>query len=209
MECTKALARQAMNSFNTVRISILFFLILLPSGPVRAAQVSGTFRVERVYVFTEYDSSFVLAVANQVLPPDRAVTQADVECLLANLRASGLFDRVEPKWSHVGESVRTLTLRCHAKRGRRQFVISKVSLIDLPEVDKSVFSTNLADKGLKPGTRLLQLTYDQLNDLVDNSIRDAIPPTLVTKYGGSAWISFAPSGVGRIEIKVFPSKPKC
>lgn len=188
---------------------IILSLFLLWTGQAKPVADAATFRVDRVYVFAKYDSSFALALANELIPPDRDVTQAEVDCLLSDLKASGLFDRIEAKWTNSGGNVRTLTLHCRPTPGREHFVVSKISLVGLREVDPKAFSKSLADKGLKPGVRLLQFTYDTLNELVDDSIRRAVSPELVSEYGGSAWISFKVNGLRHVEIKVFSSKPKC
>ena len=129
-----------------------------------AAAQTPTFVVERVEVHAQFDSSYVLALANAILPPNKAVSQSDVDCLLNELRGSGLFEKIETKWTRKDAGVVRLSLYCTSKTRRNLFTISKFSLISLTDVDEKQFLERMAEKGVFPGAQLTQLTYDDLND---------------------------------------------
>src|SRR5215203_4247454 len=164
-----------------------------------AASQTSDFVVERVEVHAQIDSSYVLAIANAILPPNKAVSQSDVDCLLNELRGSGLFEKIETKWiRNDGGGVR-LSLYCTSKSRRNLFTISKFSLISLTDVDENRFLKRMAEKGVFIGTQLTQFTYDELNDLIDDSIKKSVGPVLATKYTGSAWVQFRNEGSGGVE----------
>jgi hypothetical protein len=198
-----------VNKQNKFAALTLLCLLVFSPNISTSANSKQTFRIERVYVFAQYDSAFVLAVAHAVLRPDRDLSESQVDCLLATLRASGLFERVQTEWSYPESGIRRLTLHCYTRPGRKRFIVSRISLVDLPEVDSKLFLKHLADKGLKPGVTLLQFPYDEMNEIVDESIRSAVPKERISKYQGSAWISFKQTSKGRIEIRAFASEPNC
>lgn len=174
-----------------------------------AAAQSPTFVVERVEVHAQFDSSYVLALANAILPPNKAVSQSDVDCLLNELRGSGLFEKIETKWTRKDAGVVRLSLYCTSKTRRNLFTISKFSLISLTDVDQTQFLKRMAEKGVFIGTQLTQFTYDELNDLIDDSIHKSVGPDLASKYTGSAWVQFRNEGSGSVEVQIFPERPKC
>ena len=173
-----------------------------------AAQ-TPTFVIERVEVHSQFDSSYVLALANATVPPNRAVSQSDVDCLLNELRGSGLFDKIETKWIRKDDGVVRLSLYCTSKSRRSLFTISKFSLISLTDVDENQFLKRMAEKDVFIGTQLTQFTYDELNDLIDDSIQKSVGPDLANKYTGSAWVQFRNEGSGGVEVQIFPERPKC
>ncbi len=173
-----------------------------------AAQIP-TFVVERVEVHAQFDSSYVLALANAILPPNRAVSQSDVDCLLNELRGSGLFEKIETKWIRKDGGIVRLSLHCTSKSRRNLFTISKFSLISLKDVDESQFLKRMAEKGVFIGTQLTQFTYDELNDSIDDSIQKSVGPDLASKYTGSAWVQFRNEGRAGVEVQIFPERPIC
>lgn len=174
-----------------------------------AAAQTPTFVVERVEVHAQFDSSYVLALANAILPPNKAVSQSDVDCLLNELRGSGLFEKIETKWTRKDAGVVRLSLYCTSKTRRNLFTISKFSLTSLTDVDETQFLKRMAEKGVFIGTQLTQFTYDELNDIIDDSIQKSVGPDLASKYTGSAWVQFRNEGSGGVEVQIFPEQPKC
>jgi hypothetical protein len=129
--------------------------------------------------------------------------------LLNELRSSGLFEKVETKWTRKDAGVVRLSLYITSISRRNLFTISKFSLISLTDVDEKQFLERMAEKGVFPGTQLTQLTYDDLNDLIDDAIQKSVRPDLASKYTGSAWVQFRNDGSGGVEVRIFPERPKC
>ncbi len=174
-----------------------------------AAAQAPTFVVERVEVHAQYDSSYVLALANAILPPNKTVSQSDVDCLLNELKRSGLFEKIETKWTKKDAGIVRLSLYCTSRPRRNLFTISKFSLISLSDVDENKFLKRMAEKSVFVGTQLTQLTYDELNDLIDEAIQKSVGPDLASKYAGSAWVQFRNEHSGEVEVQIFPERPKC
>lgn len=188
---------------------VLLFFLTFVMGQEKRDIDSSKFFIESVTVFSKYDSAFVLKLSDSVLPPNKEVTEKDVHCLLGALDHSGLFGLITMEWTDAGKGIRRLALHCEPKPGREAFVISTVSLVRLPEVDKVEFMRRMSEKGIKAGTPLIQFTYEQLNAMVDESIRQTVSPERAKEYGGSAWIVFRPDRQGEIEVRVTESSPPC
>jgi len=169
---------------------------------------NASFIVQRVEVYAKFDSSYILALANARLPPNKRVTEADVQCLLNEIRDSGLFENVKAKWNNEA-GVRRLSLYCTSKRGRPQMSISKFSLHGLPAVNQNEFLKRMREKGVFTGMRLLQFTYDELNDKIDESINQSVPADMADKYRGSAWIEFWTDALGGVEVRIFHEQADC
>jgi hypothetical protein len=187
--------------------TLLILLTLTLFGHSQSAPES--FVVDRVEVHAQFDSSYVLALANAITPPNKAVTEADVQCLLDEIRASGLFQRVETKWEKREEGVRRLSLYCTPKSDRKRITISKFSLIGLSDVNENEFLKRMGEKGVFAGMRLIEFPFDRLNDIIDESIRQSISPAAANKYSGSAWILFRKDSFGNVEVKIFSDRPVC
>ena len=189
-------------------LMILTLCLIAPFG-YQSSEKPATFVVERVEAHAQFDSAYILALANTLVPPDRAVTQSDVQCLLDELRASGLFEKVEAKWEHETLRVRRLSLYCTSKSNRNRITISKFSLCALPGVNEEEFLKRMGEKGAVSGIALGQFTYDELNDIIDDSIHQSVRADFAGKYNGSAWVLFRPDESGSVEVLILPESPSC
>lgn len=189
-------------------LMLLTLCLIAPFG-YQSSEKPATFVVERVEVHAQFDSGYILALANTLVPPDRAVTQSDVQCLLDELKASGLFRKVEAKWANESLSVRRLLLYCTSKSNRNRITISKFSLCALPGVNGEEFYKRMGDKGAVSGIALGQFTYDELNDVIDDSIHQSVRADFAGKYNGSAWIQFRLVTPDSVEVRIFPEIPDC
>lgn len=169
---------------------------------------NASFTVQHVEVYAKFDSAYILALANDRLPHNKRVTEADVQCLLNELRNSGLFKDVKAKWNNEA-GVRRLSLYTTSKRGRPQMSISKFSLHGLPAVNQDEFLKRMGEKGVFTGMRLLQFTYDELNDIIDESINQSVPADMADKHRGSAWIEFRTDALGGVEVRILHEQTDC
>lgn len=188
---------------------LLLALWLVPAFGVQSSEKPATFVIERVEAHAQFDSAYILALANTLVPPDRPVTQSDVQCLLAELTASGLFEKVEAKWNNQDLAVRRLLLYCTANRNRNRITISKFTLSALPGVNEAEFLKRMAQKGAVTGIALNQFSYDELNDLIDDSIHQSLEADFPGKYDGSAWVQFRLDEIGTVEVLILPQSPTC
>jgi hypothetical protein len=189
-------------------MAMLLIFLMLPWFS-HSQTAPETFVIDRVEVHTTFDAAYVLALANAITPPNKSVTEADVECLLNEIRATGLFRRVETKWERRDDGVRRLLLYCTPKSDRKRITISKFSLIDLSDVNENEFLKRMGEKGAFVGMRLVEFPYERLNDIVDESIHESVPAALASKYNGSAWIQFRKDPLGNVEVRIFPERPVC
>ena len=184
---------------------ILGLVMLAPTGQL----ASESFYVDKVIVLSTYDSRYIFRRENAILPPDRLVREADVICFSNELRASGLFHNVRVQPIKRTEDTRSLRLTVTYRRGIERLTIKQVTLVGLPEVDEVKFLAKLNEKGVKPGTLLLTFYYESLEQKINESLRDSLPPNLVNRYQGSAWIAVRPAGAMMVRLIVSPKYEGC
>jgi hypothetical protein len=188
----------------------MYILIMVLNLCMFGSQSSSdpSFVVERVEAHAQFDSAYILALANTRLPPNKRVKQSEVECLLTELKDSGLFQKIKAKWDHVGD-IRRLYLYTISRPDRERMPISKFSLVGLSDVNQNEFLKRMVEKGAFTGMPSLQFSYDHLNDIIDESIQQSVPADLRSKYVGSAWIEFKVDELGGVVVTIFHEQTDC
>ena len=189
-------------------LALVLFLILLPPHEI-ARHEPQRFHVEHITVFATYDAAYALDLANGLLPPDKEVTEADVSCVVNELRSSGLFADIKVEWTEQGKDTRKLALHCESQVGREAFLLSGIVPVGMPEIPRQQFIKQMEAKQIKPGSSLLYSSYNDLNAKLDDWFKESASADAVKKYGETAWITYRPTGPGTIEVRVMPGRPKC
>jgi len=184
---------------------ILCIASLLP----QSRPADTTFHVERVYVHATYNSGLVLKLANTIVPPDKLVDQSDIACLVNDLKTTGLFADVRARVVPSREDSRKLILSCSPRRDIARTVIAEITFGGLPLVDENKFRQSLRRRGVSADTPITKYSYQELNEKVDESIREAVPTNLIMQYQGSSWITFQSIGPSRARLIVFPQYSGC
>lgn len=194
--------------FVTRSILLALFLIMLP--PQERARVDrDKFYVEKIVAFATYDAAYVLDLANGLLPPNKQVTEADVKCVINELRNSGLFEDVRIEWTEQRQGIKTLNIHTTSVVGREGFVLSGIKPFGMPELSFDQFVEQMKPKLVKTGSSLLFPPYPELNDKLDAWFRESASSDVAKKYGQTAWITFRPTGPASVEVLVLPSRPDC
>ena len=170
---------------------------------------SSTFYVERVDVMTKYDSRYILWYANQILPPDKLVRKRDVDCLIDELKATGLFRDIKADLIQTGPDTRKLELVTDYQTQIESFVISEIVLDRLPEADEARFRTALKNHGVTLGLPVLTYYYRGLEERINRAMREALPMKLVKEDMGTAWITIRPAGLKKLRLIVSPDYSRC
>ena len=187
---------------------LVLFLILLPAQQTSQMEPER-FHVEHITVFATYDAAYVLDLANGLLPPDKEVTDADVSCVVAELRNSGLFADIKIEWTDKGMGTRKLALHCESQAGREAFQLSGIVPLGMPEVSRKRFVQQMEAKQIKAGSSLLYASYNDLNEKLDEWFKESASPDVRKKYGETAWITYRPTGPATFEVRVMAGRPKC
>ncbi len=129
------------------------------------------------------------------------MSDSDVECLIDEIKASGLFTRVTYKWDKNTGAIRRLSLYSQSRLDRKSVKISKFTLEGFPDVNYDEFLRKIGERGLTTGMLLSEVTYDSLSDTITDTITKLVPEALAQKYEGSAWIRFRADS-DSVEVKV-------
>ena len=84
-----------------------------------------------------------------ILPPDDLVTDSDIACFLRELKGSGFIKDLRTEMLQRTTDTRTLVLTPIYDREINRFVIDKITLDGLPEVDEAKFRAGLACSALE------------------------------------------------------------
>lgn len=140
-------------------INILLCLIALT--PITQLD-SSSFYVESIEAQTVYDSRYIFERASRIVPPDKLVRMSDIDCLVSDLKASGLFEDVKAELVRTGPDTRKLVLTCAYRTTFDRLIIKGVEIEDVPDIDRARFRKELNKNGVKAGTRVSKHYYRSL-----------------------------------------------
>lgn len=174
---------------------------------------SPAFYIEKISANTTYDSRYIFNYALQVIPQDRPVRESDIkshiECLVNELKASGIFEDVKVELRQTEKAnYRELVVNTVYRREIDSFVISEVVLNGFHEIDKAQFQTSLNKAGIKSRDRLLKYYYYDLEKKIGKALVDVYPKGLYSD-DKTYWLSIRPDGERKVKLIVAPSYSGC
>jgi hypothetical protein len=174
---------------------------------------SSAFYIEKIGANTKYDSRYIFNQAFQVIPQDRPVRESDIknhiECLVRELKASGLFEDVKVELSQTEKAnARSLLVNAVYHREFESFVISEVVLNGFREVDMAKFQSSLNKAGIELGDRLLKYYYYELEKKIGEALVVVYPKDLYSDEK-AYWLSIRPDGERKVKLIVSPSYSGC
>lgn len=170
-----------------------------------------TFYVEKIFANTKYDARYILNRALLLLPPEELKGQGDVECLVNELKASGLFQKVQARLIEAGrKNARNLEIDAIYHTNIESFVIKDISLIGYPKADKEKFLISLKRQGIFIKTPLLKYFYGELENKIATALRNSHSNTLLTDDQDlPIWVTIRPDGKNGVKLIVSSVLPKC
>lgn len=188
---------------------MLNIILLMASALFVFQSTSSTFYVRDVDVLTEYDSRYVLERVGLIIPPEKSVEQKDIDCLVNELKASGIFEDVKVELTPAAGGERKLTLTCVYPGRIRAITISKVEIEGIPEADKAKFGAGLSKRGVVPGTPLMKYYFRSLEERINAALRASLPDKMAADFSGSAWLTIRPDGKEKVKLIVSPGYAGC
>jgi hypothetical protein len=167
----------------------------------------------RVEALTDHDSRYIFNRSNRIIPQDRLVKESDiqgaVQCLVDDLKASGMFEDVRAKLLRTSEAdVRKLEIETIYHRQMGNLTISEVSLDKLPQVDDVKFQAALKKRGITVGLPLLRYYYSGLEERINDSLAEASSNS-INEGIEPAWITIRPAGSRKLKVIVSPGYSVC
>jgi hypothetical protein len=174
---------------------------------------SSVFYIEKIGANSKYDSRYIFNRAFQIIPQDKPVRESEIktsiQCLVSDLKASGIFEDVKVELRETGKAnARTLLVDVVYHSELERFVISDVVLTDFSEVDKGKFFAALAGKGLKSGVPFLRYYYGELERKIGEALVEAYP---MSQYKGDKtyWLTIVADGMKKVKLVISPSYLGC
>jgi hypothetical protein len=170
---------------------------------------SPKFYVQSVEVLTD-DSRYILRRANQAFSPDSTSEQRDIDCFVAELKATGIFADVGAELTPLkNKDLRKLVISTKYVPGVHEITIGDVVLSGLPEVDAGRFNAALDKRGVTNNTLLLKYSFTELEERITQALRDVYPSSAEKEPVGVAWVTIRPEGAKRVKLIVSPAYLGC
>ena len=185
---------------------MLSFLVGLGILILPAQAESPDFYIDRTEVHSDYGSIYILRLANQLIPPDKLSTQSDIDCLVGEVKKSGIFGNIRARIIRARNGkTRKLVVMATANPKLKRIRISEVILAGFSEIDSPRFRLALAGNGVKPGQFLLKYSLNELMERITKALREVnnerdmeIP-----------WIAINPDGNEKVRLLVLPGYRGC
>lgn len=174
---------------------------------------SSEFYVEKIGANSKYDSRYIFNHVFQIIPQDKPVRESEIknqiQCLVSDLKASGMFEDVKVELRRTEKAnARTLLVDAIYRREIESFVISDIVLSGFSEADKAKFQSALNDRGIKPGAPLLQYYYGELERKIGEALVESYPKNLY-RNDKTYWIAIRSDGEQKVKLKVTPAYEGC
>jgi hypothetical protein len=192
---------------------MLKLFLCLTILPLAVQSDPSAFYIEKIEANTKYDSRYIFNYAFQIIPQDRPVRESgvksDIDCLVNELKASGIFEDVRAKLIETSKkNARKLLIDTVYHREIESFIVSEVALDNFPEVDKVKFQSVLNKKDVKTGIPLLKYYYSELEGKIGAALREAYPQNLL-KTNKVYRIIIRPVGGWEVKLIVSSTLPRC
>jgi hypothetical protein len=166
------------------------------------------FYVEQTYVLADRYATYILHYSNTIIPPDKLAHQSDIDCLVGELKATGIFTKIRTRLVQTGAETQRLTITV-SERNVRKLILAAIVLKRLPEIDAGVFQAKLRSQGIAPGMPLTKYHYGALAERVNHAVLDSLPKSMLKDDMGLAWLTFRPVGKRRVKLIVSPEYSGC
>ena len=187
-----------------LKLFLFLAVLILP-----AQSDSSAFSIDRVEVYAEYGSVYILRLANQLVPPDKQSSKSDIDCLKKELRLSGLFaDDVRARLVQEGTS-RKLIITATPNPQLAGTVVSEITLDGFPELSKTKFQSALDKNGISAGEPLTKYSLNELMERITKALQELYQSELHESDVDIPWISIRPAEPGKVRLIVSPAFTGC
>ena len=188
-------------------LNLLFCLIVsfapAPSG-------APEFYVDQTVAYADYGSIYILRLASQILPPDELRSEADVACLIGEIKKSGMFVDVQMELAPGDRSdARILSITATPDPHLQVATLSEVELVGFPKADLASFRRALAKHDVKPGGPFTKYSLGELMDRVNMALQESGQKIDLKNSAEIPWITVRRAGPGEIKLIVSPRYSGC
>jgi hypothetical protein len=150
--------------------------VLLAMGfLVMSLQAHKDMKVGRIYVNTQHNASIIFEYAFAVLPENEVLQEGAIDCLVSNLKRTGLFTdvKVELKqsqeaWTRDFQIIPTWTSLVET------YTIDEIVFEKFKGIDEEKLRFILHQKGLSRGALLMRHPVSNIEAMVKESIQESI-----------------------------------
>ena len=182
----------------------VFLSLVVLISPMRT---DPSFYVGRAEVYSDYGSIYILRLANQLVPPDKLVGRSEINCLLSEVKKTGLFTSVRALTIRKeGKDTRTLIVMARVIPKYRNIVISEIELVGFANVDKSRFNQALLRNDAGVGKPLGRLSLNEVMERITKALEETSPDGNDQEL---PWIGLIRLASGQVKLTVSPAYHGC
>lgn len=148
-------------------------ILLTCSILVAPFQASQDSKVGWIFVNSSYNNRIIFEYAHAAIPEDMLLPEGAVDCLLSELKGTGLFTdvRAELKLAEDGQKVNiTITPTWHPRIER--FLIDEIVFAGFEGINEDLLRWNLHQKDLSPGVPLMRHSLKEILRMVKDATRE-------------------------------------
>ena len=183
---------------------ILFLIIVI--GALTEVLVAQSFYVEKVEVFDNFNSSYLLLNANVLIPPDKAVGMREIEAYFQEIKASSLF--LDIKWSLSNtqeKDVYVLKITPVYRTDYCKVRIDDIVLEGLSYTNNQKFFEALKKEGIEIGSKFTNNSFSRLVDKIHDAVNNSQVRDNSKKINEGSWVIVREGKLGGVKIIVSPS----
>ena len=182
---------------------MLLFCLLVSLAP--APSGAPEFYVDQTVAYADYGSIYILRLASEIVPPDELRSEADVACLIEEIKKSGLFVDVQMELAQGGRSdARILSITATPDPHLQVATLSEVELVGFPKADLASFRRALAKHDVKLGGPFTKYSLGELMDRVNMALQESGQKIDLKNSAEIPWITVRQAGPGSIKLIVSP-----
>lgn len=180
-----------------IKICVLTFLLFAPQQVQHPTVVN-------ISANTRYDASYILGYTQKIIPINEEVCNEQIDCLVSELKATGMFLKVEAKLipTGYGEQYYWLEVDTIYDPQIESFVIDEIELEGFPQIDYNKFNQLLSKKGIKTGTKFLKYNISTIRDKIISTIGVIDPKHFKEDPFASTWLTLKTDDNGKVKIIV-------
>jgi hypothetical protein len=188
-----------------LKLCLCLAVLILP-----AQSDSSAFYIERTEVYSDYGSIYILKLANQIVPPDELSRQSDIDCLIKEVKESGLFSDAHTELVREGKANRRrLIVTATPHPQLPSMVISEIALVGFPAVDRVRVQQAFDKNDVNAGEPLTRYSLNELMERITDAVREVYLNGLDNNDMENPWITLKPAGDGKVKLTVSPAYSGC
>lgn len=161
--------------------------------------------IERLYVESDYNGSYILINAGQMIPAGEEIRTATIDCAISELKRSGMFRSLQSRLVPVNGRF-YLYLTPIYKGTPNNYRLAKISIEESLDEYATLLEGELTKRNVKPGIRFLP--FSELSRKIAASVK-AVDKADEKRLVSEVWIDAFLEDQSSIRLEISRRVPSC